>query len=605
MASREFRLKGGERILAMIRHFSATEKVIFGLLVLALFVSTLIMVVRINNHFLVPVPANGGTLTEGVIGLPRLINPVIAVTDVDHDLSSLIYAGLLKYDQGVIVPDLAASYKVSEDNLTYTFTLRDDVYFHDGTPVTADDVEFTIQRIQDPAIQSPRRVDWKDTEVKKISSTVIEFTLKQPYAAFINNFTTGILPKHIWKDVDSTKFVLDQHNIEPIGAGPYKISAIYPDSKSVPTSYRLVPFSKYAGGMAHISNINIEFFPNEKTALDALRNGSIDSIASVSPKEASSIASSTPSASIQSTPLPRIFAVFLNQNNPLFANKEIRQALSMSVDKDSLVKDVLNGYGVPIDGPVPYGSFSGLSASTTAASKTASTTSSSKDAARQLLEKSNWAINANGMYQKMSKKETKTVKGGGRTTTTTVTTVAGQTFEFSIATADSPDLKQTAEFLKKEWEKIGAHVTIKVFEAGDLTQDIIRTRKYDALLFGEVVGKDLDLYAFWHSSQRNAPGLNLSMYVNAKTDKLLEDARKSPNNASRLSTYADIASLIKDDAPAVFLYSPNFIYIIPEKLKGVMLDHITAAWDRWNGIGSWYIDTDNVWKVFADDESQK
>ncbi|NDE68084.1 hypothetical protein EB052_00590, partial [bacterium] len=171
-----------------------------------------------------------------------------------------------------------------------------------------------------------------------------------------------------------------------------------------------------------------------------------------------------------------------------------------------------------------------------------------------------------------------------------------QSLQFSIATADAPELKQTAEFVRQEWRSIGVDVTVKVFESGDLTQDIIRQRKYDALLFGEVIGKDLDLYAFWHSSQRIAPGLNLSMYVNAKTDKLLEDARKTSDESIRLSKYAEFESLVKADIPAIFLYSPNFIYIVPERLRGLSLNQVTTAWDRWNDVNEWYITTDSVWK---------
>lgn len=594
--TREFRLKGSERILSVLRQFSATEKVIFGVLSIVLFLTAASMFLRVNATFLVPVPARGGTLTEGVIGLPRLINPVTAISDVDRDLSSLIFAGLLKYENGKLVPDLAKAYKVSDDGLTYTFTLKDDARFHDNTQVTADDVEFTIQNIKDPAIQSPRRVDWKETEVKKTSSNVIEFTLKQPYAPFINNFTVGILPKHIWKDINANQFILSKYNTEPIGAGPYKLSAIYPDNKSIPTSYTLVPFSKYSGGESYISKLNIQFFPNEKAGVDALRTRNIDSLASVSPKEASIIASTTPSANILSTPLPRIFAVFLNQNSAIFTNKEVRQALSQAVDRNLLVKNVLNGYGVAIDGPIPFGIISeapstakvGPTSGTNSAAS--STVISEKSKAKLALEKAGWVLNNDGVYQKGPKVDPKTKKSSGTT----------QILEFTIATADSPDLKQTAEFVKSEWEKIGAKVSIKVFEAGDLTQDIIRNRKYDALLFGEVIGKDLDLYAFWHSSQRNSPGLNLSMYVNAKTDTLLDDARKSADDASRLDKYTQIESIIKDDVPAVFLYSPNFIYIVPDKLHGISLNNITTAWDRWNTVESWYIDTDYVWKIFTD-----
>lgn len=601
---RELRIKGSERILDMIRKFSATEKVIFGIFTLTLVISTLNMLLSVNAHYMVPVPAHGGSYSEAVVGIPRLVNPVIALSDVDRDLSTLIYSGLMKYDaQGVLIPDLAKKYTISDDSLTYTFTLRDDIRFHDGSPVTADDVFFTIDRIQDPLIQSPHRVDWKDVVAKKVSDTVIQFTLKQPYAPFLNNLTIGILPKHIWKNVDANQFIFSQYNTEPIGTGPYHLSSIERDNGGIPIAYHLTPFSRYTEGEAYISDLSLHFYSNEKAAIKALTSGDVDSLAAVSSNEAATIASSTSNISILSTPLPRIFGIFLNQNSTLFTNKEVRQALAMSVDKDRLVSEVLGGYGVPIDGPVPYGALHNATSSKTDTSSKLSA-SSSKAAARALLEKNGWALDIDGIYQKMPAKKTAATKSKTATAPATTTPVTPDPelprLEFSIATADAPDLKQTAEFVKNEWKQIGVNVTVKVFESGDLTQDIIRNRKYDAVLFGEVIGKDLDLYAFWHSSQRNAPGLNLSVYVNSKADKLLEDARKTLDAPTRLQKYADFQDIVKDDAPAVFLYAPNFIYIVPEKVKGVSLNAVTAPWDRWNNVSTWYIATDNVWKFFAD-----
>ncbi|MEY2664726.1 MAG: hypothetical protein RIT04_534, partial [Candidatus Parcubacteria bacterium] len=305
--TREFRLKSGERLLTMINKFSATEKVLFGILFVILTVSSATLALRVNRLFMIPIPAQGGSIIEGVVGLPRLINPVIAVSDVDRDIASLIYSGLLKNKNGSLTPDLAASYTVSDDGLTYTFTLKANARFHDGEQVTASDVAFTIEKIQDPAIQSPHRVDWKDTQVKVLNPAQIQFTLKQAYAPFINNFTIGIIPKHIWNNVDTNAFILSKYNIEPIGSGPYQLDNITQNSGGIPTTYSLIPFSGYVDGKAYISLINIEFFANETTAVEAIKNGTIDSLAAVSPGEALSIASGTSNTRVLSTPLPRIF----------------------------------------------------------------------------------------------------------------------------------------------------------------------------------------------------------------------------------------------------------------------------------------------------------
>ena len=568
----EFRIKGGDKILTIIKKFSATEKIVFAFLVVVLIISALSIANKANKKFIVSIPANGGSLNEGVVGLPRSINPVLAFTDIDKDLSEIVYSGLMKYEQGKLVNDLAQKYSISSDGLTYTFTLRDDIRFHDGTQLTTDDIEFTVQKIQDGDLKSPKRADWANVTIKKVNQKEIQFILKQPYSPFLSNTTIGILPKHIWKNVDADQFIFSQYNIEPVGSGPYKLNSISRDNGGIPQKYNFTAFNRYYNKKAYLDSINVYFFPNEKAAVEAFNNGTIESLAGISAQEATRIASSTLNASIMTSPLPRIFGIFFNQNSALvLANKEVRQALNMAIDKDRFVNELLYGYGVSIDSAIPFGATK---------SSMGTVQKSNKENAIAILTKAGWALNANGVMEKKDKKTT-------------------QILEFSITTADIPELKTAAEIAKTEWESIGAKVNLKIFEYGDLSQNIIKTRKYDALLFGEFIGKDLDLYAFWHSSQRNSPGLNVAMYVNSKTDKLLETARETTNDQTRESTYEAFDKILKDEIPAIFLYSPDYIYVVPQKIKGINFGKITSSSDRWYDINKWYTETDNVWSIFA------
>ncbi len=575
---KELRIKGGEKILATIRNFSATEKFIFGVFVAAIIFSALSLALQVNNAFLVPIPAKGGTFTEGIVGLPRYINPVLSFTDVDQDLSALVYAGLMKYENGKLIPDLAEKYEISEDGLVYTFTLRDEIRFHDGVPLTVEDVEFTLEKIQDNIIKSPRRTDWVSISVKKFNSKQIQFTLKQPYAPFLSNTTIGILPKHIWSKVSSDQFIFSNYNTEPIGAGPYKLQNIKRDSGGIPEYYTFSPFSRYHRSEAYISNITIYFYPNEKSALEAYHGKVIGSIGGISPGEAAIIASTTPDAHVLHSPLPRVFGIFFNQNQAFILTKsEIRKALDMALDKDLIVEQVLLGYGVRNDSPLPLGTIQASSSVKIRADV---------EGAKNLLSKAGWTVGIGGILEKKEKTGT-------------------QTLEFSISTADSPDLKKAAEIIKAQWEKIGARVTIKVFEYGDLYQNIIATRKYDALLFGEFIGKDLDLYAFWHSSQRNAPGLNVAMYVNERVDRLLQEARTSADEKIKNQKYEQFEKIIRDEVPAIFLYSPEFIYVVPKSIHGIELGRITTPSDRFSKVNSWYAATHNVWRIFVDKKNNK
>jgi peptide/nickel transport system substrate-binding protein len=577
--TKEFRFKGGSSILSYIRQFSSTEKAIFAVLAVIVAIAALIMANGLNNYFMVEIPGNGGELREGMVGLPRTINPVLAVTDVDRDISALVYSGLTKYSDGKLVPDLAKSYSISEDGLKYSFTLKDNARFQDGSPLTAEDVAFTIQKIQDASLKSPQRANWLNVTVKVTSPTQIQFLLKQPYSPFLSNTTVGILPKHIWGGLNNDQFPLSQYNIEPIGSGPYKRKSIDRDGGGIPVNYKLATWSGYYGKAPHVSTVSFNFFADDEKALQALDSGAIDSLASVDSTEAARLASDTAEPyTVISSPLPRIFGVFFNQaQSAALADKNVRTALDMVIDRNDIVKTALNGYGTPIHSSLPSGLLADLDKSAKVTVNDATFA-----AAKSLLEKNGWKKNANGTYE-FQKKGAKTV-----------TLLA-----FDIYTANTPDLKQAAEIVKNAWNKLGAQISVKIFEPSDLYQNIISTRKYDALLFGEFIGKDRDLYAFWHSSKRVSPGLNVAMYANSKADKLLEDIRTTSDEKTRISKYVQFDQLIKNDLPAIFLYEPDFVYVVPKSMRNIELGSIVTASDRWNSESSWYNTTEKVWKIFS------
>ncbi len=559
-----------KKIALAIKTFSFTEKIIFFLFFVVFVISGLLIIWGINKYFLVDVPSKGGSLVEGIVGSPRFINPLLAVSDADKDLSSLIYSGLLKATSGgVLINDLSKEYSISENGLEYTVTLKDDVHFHDGEPITADDIVFTVKRAQDSSLKSPRRLNWVDVMVEKINEKQIKFILKQPYSPFIENLTLGILPEHIWKNLDADQFSASLFNTEPIGSGPYKLKKVKRNSGGLPILYELTPFDKYTLGETYIEHLTLRFYTNEDDLIEAYTGGYVESINGVPPQRIDNILKK--GTVVATSPLPRVFGLFFNQNQaPVFVNKEVRTALNMSLDKERIVREVLRGYGSVLNGPVLLDK-----------SAKATSTFSGIDSAIALLTKNGWTLNEKtGVMEKKIKND--------------ITPLS-----FSIATGNAPELKQTALIMQEEWKKIGADVNIKVFETSNLNQDIIRPRKYDALLFGEVTGRDLDLFPFWHSSQRNDPGLNISMYVNSKADKLLEEMRSTTDATIKKEKYLAFESLVAEDIPAIFTYSPDFIYLVPTKIKNLTLGNITAPSERFMNIDEWYVQTNKVWKIFV------
>ena len=575
MINKKIRPSFERRMFLVMSSFTQKQKIVFLLLITLLTISVFGLLWKVNSTFMIKVPVKGGSLTEGIVGIPRFVNPLFVISDADRDVTSLIYSGLLRATKnGKLIPDLAKSYEVSDNGLNYRFILKDNLVWQDGNPITVDDIIFTIQKTQDPSLRSVKRANWDGVTVEKINDKEILFTLERPYTPFLENTTMGILPKHIWKDVSTEQFGF---SVKPIGSGPYKVVAIKKDSEEIPKYYDLTPFKKYALGEPYISKLRIRFYSNTEDLLTAFNNNQIESINSISPKSAKELSSK--GYRVENTTFPRVFGVFFNQNQAkIFTNKTVRKALNVAINKKDIINKVLYGYATVINSPIPPGA---LGYEGVVNNDEFSSPKERISYAKGLLEANGWKFDEEKkvMTKEIKKKKTE--------------------LAFSISTSEVPELKAVAEILKKQWEKIGARVTVKIFEEGSLKQNVIRPRKYDSLLFGEIIGRDSDLFAFWHSSQRLDPGLNIALYANITVDKLLEDAREITSTKERIKKYKLFQEEIKNDIPAVFLYSPNFIYVLPKKIKGVELQSATTPSERFLSITDWYIETDNVWKIFV------
>lgn len=558
----------------VIKNLTFGLKIIVLTLLLVFIVSALIILKKVDSNLSVEAPERGGVLREGIIGTPRFINPVLTISDADRDLSMLVYSGLMRADNNNIIPDLAEGYTVDEDGLCYSFKLKSDIFWSDNEPITSDDVVFTIKQIKNPLTKSPKRASWEGIEVEKVDNKTVDFCLERPYAPFLENTTVGILPYHIWKDMIPEQMPLSNFNIQPIGSGPYKIEKISRNSSGIITSYTLTINKNFVLQKPYIEKIILKFYPSEKKMIEAYKEGAIESLGAISPQSMTEIRNDK--SKLKTYLLPRVFAVFFNQDQmPLFAENGIREALNLATNKRLIVNDVLENFGTTINGPIPPGSLGSITES-----ETELNFEEQKERARELLKKNGWILNEE---ENVLERETK--KGTEK-------------LEFSLSTSNVSDLIQTAEMLQNMWQEIGVVVHLKIYEIGDLEQNVIRPRKYDAILFGEIMGRDPDAFAFWHSSQRNDPGLNIALYTNITADKLLEEARVTLDKEERKNKYREFQQEIIDDTPAVFLYSPYFIYLAPLSLKGQNQDSITISSERFSQIYNWHLRTKDIWKIF-------
>ncbi|MEK7063156.1 MAG: ABC transporter substrate-binding protein, partial [Patescibacteria group bacterium] len=519
---------------------------------------------QVSLHFTTEVPARGGTYYEGVVGVPRFINPLLALSDSDRDMTALVHAGLMRTTpEGEPIPDIAESYSISDDHLTYTFTIRSGAEFHDGTPITASDVAFTIGLAQSPGLKSPKRPNWEGVVVTEVDERTVSFTLKSPYAPFLQNTTMGILPKHLWQNVSQDEFPFSTLNLEAIGAGPYQIEDVRVSQAGIPEEVRLEAFVG-AHAVPYIEEMVFTFYGDQEALATAVIENPSLAAHSISPEAAGD-------HRVEEAVLGRVFGVFFNQNqNELFADKIVRGALDDALDKKALLATLVSGYGSPLSGPLPP--------------RQVLDTGDEPDvdhlaSAKERLAAAGWSAGEDGVLARVVNKATKRLT-------------------FTLVTGNAPELKHAAEVVAEAWRGLGAEVTTQFFEASDLQQSIIRPRKYDALLFGEVIGRDVDLFAFWHSSQRNDPGLNIAMYANSTADKMLEEVRTIEDPEERRVAAEEVAGIIAEEHAAVFLYAPHFVYLVPTSLRGITLPTMTTPADRFIGVTDWYLTKERVWPLF-------
>jgi len=537
--------------------------------VILISVITLIFGVYVNKTD--SVPELGGEYSEGVLGQPRFINPVLAQTnDADRDLVQFIYSSLFKYDgQGNLIPDLVEECSIGEDNVTYNITLKKDVLWHDNELLTVNDVIFTIKTIQDPEYKSPLRSIWQGIQIEKIDEFTIQFKLNNVYVNFLHNLTISIMPRHLWAGISASNFPLAQYNLKPIGSGPYKFKEFNKNEDGNIESMKFVYNENYyLTEGPFIKKLNIFFYRNQDSLIKAYQKRQIDGLSFLSPQNELEVRNSI---NIHNINLPIYYSVFFNQtkSKPL-ADRNVRLALSYATNKEEIIEKVLNGKGEQVNSPL--------------LSNWPNYTSEidiydfALEHAQNILEENGWKdTDEDGIRQKtINDEDTK--------------------LEINLVASDWPEFEQTAEILKEQWGKIGAQVNLEIIESIDIQQEYLRPRNYQALLFGEVLGADPDPFAFWHSTQKKDPGLNVAFYENKEVDKLLEDARQTIEQEKRTEKYAEFQKILIEDVPAVFLYSPTYLYPINKKIKGIEIEKLAQPSFRFSQIENWYINTKRVWK---------
>jgi peptide/nickel transport system substrate-binding protein len=504
-------------------------------------------------------PAQGGEYTEGFLGQPAYVNPLLAETPADKALVRLAFANLT---------DLADKVEVDKTGKNYRVRLKENLSWSDGQKLTSDDLIFTLQKLQDPQTASPYFGNWQGVSASRVSELEIQLTLASPYAFFPKSLESFYpVPKHLFADTPASNWKLSDYNLKPVGSGPYVFSDYEKRDDGFIVAYRLKANERYAKGRPYIEIFEVRFFTKAEDVIKAFNSGRIDAVADLDPETLKSIRRTY---NLSEFLLPNYYAVFWNQSqNPALEDLNVRRALALATQKDGLLRGALYGYGREALGPIPTG-IPGLQISYPPVG-------GGKEAANSLLESTGWKIGEDGIRARTS-------KGGGTE------------LKFKLTVPDIPFLITTAKTLASEWERIGARAELEIMPADEIVSGRIKNRDYEAILFGNLLGANGDPYAFWHSSEKYYPGLNLALYGSKRADKLLESIRQNPDEASRADDFQALSDELISSEPALFLYSPSYLFVSSKDLEGVRGGFLGENADRLRSARDWYVKVARVFK---------
>lgn len=511
------------------------------------------------------VPERGGVYREGIAGAPRYLNPLLCdASEADLDLCSLLYRGLTTIDkQGRVIPDMAAGWEISEDELVYTFRLQPDQFWHDGVPVSAGDVIFTLGILQNPDVYSLPDLTglWRSIEISQLDELTVEFRLPEPFTPFLDYTSMGLLPRHIWESEPAAELATKSLLSAPIGSGPYKVV------ESAASYIRLEP-SPYFTAPTHpyISAIEFVFYPDQASLYSAFVNDEIDGISKILAQDLQE-AAERDDLMLFSSVQSEYLSIILNLDNPgvpFLQDKNVRQALYYGLDRQRLIDQVLNGHGIVAHSPMPPDNW--------AYHAGVYQYQYNRERASQLLDEAGWVdTNADGVRDK-----------------------DGQSLRFLLYTNDDPMRVAIAERIAADWRAIGIDVQTAPVTFAGLVSDFLNPRRFDAALIGWALTGDPDPYPQWHSTQTVGGGQNFSSWSHEEADQIMEQARAIVGEEERRALYARFQDIFVEESPAILLYYPVYTYGVRDRVHNVQIGVLNKPVDRFDTFHNWYISTRRV-----------
>jgi peptide/nickel transport system substrate-binding protein len=511
-------------------------------------------------------PVTGGVYSEALVGSLGRLNPVLDYSNPpDRDVNRLIYSSLVRFDsRGLAQLDLAESMGISRDGLVYNFSLRQDAVWHDGQPVTSQDVFFTIQLLSDDVVPLPDDVKslWQAVEVEALHDHMVQFRLTEPYAPFMDYLGFGILPQHLLGNLNPEQIVDADFNLNPIGSGPYQFEYFLAENNQI-AGLVLSAFPDYYGEPPFIDQIIFRYYPDANSALRAYRADEVMGISQVT-NDILAACLQEPDLNIYTGRLPQITMIFLNLDNPevsFFQDENIRLAMLRGLNRQRIIDTLLNGQAIIADGPVFPESW--------AFYPDINRVEYDPEVAINMLIDEGFTIPAEGGSVRSREDEY---------------------FAFSMLYPDNDQHRELAEAIRGDWSRLGIEVQLEPVAYQELISDYLDQRIYQAVLvdLNLAFTPDPDPYPFWHQSQITG-GQNYAKWDDRRASEYLEHARVTLDLEKREWMYHNFQVRFVQEMPALPLFFPVYTYAVDSRVQGVSMGPLFDTSDRLATVTRWFL----------------
>ena len=512
-----------------------------------------------------PEPTSGGLYSEGIIGSLMRLNPLLAgFNPPDQDPTSLIFSGLIQFDStGLPQPDLSNSWGISRDGKVYNFSLRQDIFWHDGEQFTSSDVVFTVNLLQDPDFPVPSDLEkfWAKIDVEALDDQTIQFRLPEAFSPFLDFLDFGILPEHILGDLSAQEIVDSPFNLQPVGTGPFQYDRLVVNEGEI-TGVVLKINKDYYGETPFLDQVKFLYYPTSENTWDAYLAGEIQGIGEITPDILPN-ALADENINLYTSRLPEMSLVLLNLDNPrvpFLAEVEIRKALLHGINRQYIVDHINQGQAIIADGPIfptTWAYYDGLSRY-----------DFDQELAIEIIRDLGYTFSADS--------------GTARTNED------GDRLELDLIYPDTEMHSLVAFSIQENWIQLGFDVNLEPLSYPELLDKLDKRQYQVALVDLNLTSMpDPDPYPFWHQTQA-VGGQNYSMWNDRQASEYLEQARIILDINDRARLYRNFQVRFSDQIPALPLYYQVYTYGVSADVKGVRIGPIFEPSDRLETINQWY-----------------